>query len=50
MAIRNDRQFEAVKRSVRKREMSSAEEALKVLQDLGIIDQSVTIDDVRGMR
>jgi hypothetical protein len=50
LSLKNDRQFEAFQKVLRGIEKRQREEALSVAQSLGIIDFSVTADDLRTMR
>lgn len=50
VAIRNDRQFDEVQKSIRFKGREARELCLKSAQDLGFIDQSITPEDLRHMR
>lgn len=50
ISIRNDRQFDEVQKSLRAKATESKELCLRSCQDLGFVDKSITVDDLRHMR
>lgn len=50
ISLRNDRQFEEVQRALRAKSTESKNLCLKACQDLGFVDRSLTVEDLRHMR